>query len=39
MRNRLRCLLGFHQWRRSKFVALNCIEADVICARCGKFKW
>lgn len=34
--NRMRCLLGFHDWHRSKFVALNCRVAPLVCQRCFK---
>lgn len=33
---RILCMLGFHRWRRSKFVALNCRVAPLVCQRCGK---
>jgi len=35
---RLCCLLGFHDWRRSRFVALNSRVADFNCTRCGKWR-
>lgn len=34
--NRLLCLLGFHRWKLSKFVPLNCIGPSYQCERCGK---
>lgn len=36
MMGRILCMIGFHHWRRSKFVALNCRVANLVCQRCGK---
>jgi hypothetical protein len=35
---RLWCLLGFHDWRRSRFVVLGQRVADFNCTRCNKWK-
>lgn len=35
---RLLCLLGFHDFRRSRFVALNSRVADFRCTRCWKWR-
>lgn len=35
--NRVKCLLGLHDWRRSRFIALNERVAGFICSRC--YKW
>jgi hypothetical protein len=32
----LRCLIGIHRWKKSKFVALNCIGPSYQCERCHK---
>lgn len=36
----LRCLIGRHEWKRSRFVALGTPlgEYDVQCARCHKIE-
>jgi hypothetical protein len=38
MVERLRCLVGLHDWRRSQFVALNQRAANFVCRRCDKQK-
>jgi hypothetical protein len=38
MRDRLTCLVAGHQWRRSRFVALNARVANLVCDRCHKQK-
>jgi len=35
---RIKCWLGFHQWRRSRFVALGQRTANLVCVRCGLHK-
>jgi len=37
----LRCLLGRHEWRVSRFRALNALpgEYEVVCQRCGKYEY
>jgi hypothetical protein len=35
---RLKCLLGFHDWRRSMFVVLGSRVADFHCTRCRKWR-
>lgn len=39
MINRLKCLLGLHDWRRSRFVALNEPAAGFMCTRCNKWRF
>lgn len=34
----LSCLVGFHDWRRSRFVALNERVAGFMCTRCNKWR-
>lgn len=36
MLERLLCALGFHKFKRSKFVALNSRTANLVCTRCYK---
>ncbi|MBK1969418.1 hypothetical protein JIX58_07085 [Brevundimonas diminuta] len=36
--NRVKCLLGLHDWRRSPFVAINECVAGFICGRCRKWR-
>lgn len=36
LKGRILCILGRHLYRRSKFVALNCRVANLVCQRCGK---
>lgn len=38
MFDRILCALGFHKFQRSKFVALNCRTANLVCTRCYKQK-
>lgn len=38
MRERLLCFIGRHDWRRSRFVALNARVANLVCDRCHKQK-
>lgn len=35
---KLKCLIGLHDWRRSRFVALNERTANLVCQRCWKQK-
>ena len=35
---RLRCFLGFHEWRRSRFVVLGQRVADFNCVHCMKWR-
>lgn len=34
----IKCFLGFHKWKRSRFVALNERTAGFICDRCHRWK-
>lgn len=36
--NRVKCLLGLHDYRRSRFIALNERVAGFICGRCHKWR-
>lgn len=36
LKGRILCAIGRHLYRRSKFVALNCRVANLVCQRCGK---
>lgn len=38
IKQRIQCLLGFHDWKRSRFVALNARVANLVCQRCHKQK-
>lgn len=38
LRGKLLCLIGWHQWQRSRFVALSARVANLECDRCHKQK-
>lgn len=37
-KGRSSCLIGSHDWHRSRFVALNARVANLVCDRCHKQK-
>lgn len=36
MARSIKCLMGMHQYQRSRFVALNSRTANLVCVHCHK---